>query len=57
MLGIDPNMITYQLKFDPNHGLVKQKQRVLAPEYYKVIKMEVDKLLKGGFIWEVDYLI
>lgn len=55
MLGIDLNVIAHQLNIDPKHRFVKQKQKAFNSECYKVIKVEVDKLLKANFIKNIDY--
>jgi hypothetical protein len=55
MLGIDPSVISHRLNVDPNHRPVKQKRRCFAPERNQAIHEEVERLLKAGFIREVDY--
>lgn len=55
MPRIDPNMITHRLNIDPNHHPNKQKRRIFILERYKAIKVEVDKLIKAGFIRSIDY--
>jgi hypothetical protein len=55
MPGIDPSIIVHKLNVDPNHRPVKQKRRTFAVEQNQVVAKEVEKLLKAGFIWEVDY--
>ncbi|XP_062170603.1 uncharacterized protein LOC133876352 [Alnus glutinosa] len=55
MPGIDPSVIVYKLNVEPSHRLVKQRIRTFAAERNQAIAEEVEKLLKAGFIWEVDY--
>jgi len=55
MPGIDPSVISHRLNVDPNHRPVKQKRRCFAPERNQAIHEEVERLLKAGFIREVDY--
>lgn len=57
MLEIDSSVITHRLKMNPNHCLIKPKRRVFTLEWYKAIMIEVDELLKAGFIRSVDYLM
>jgi hypothetical protein len=56
MPGIDPSIIVHQLNVDPSCRPVKQRRRTFAPERNQAITNEVQKLLKVGFIREVDYL-
>jgi hypothetical protein len=55
MLGIDPSVIVHKLNVDLNHRPVKQRRRTFAAERNQVVVEEVEKLLKAGFIREVDY--
>ena len=45
----------HHLAVDPKHRLTKEKIQSHAPERQKAIAEEVDKLLKAGFIKEVNY--
>ena len=45
----------HRLAVDPKHRPTKEKIRSHAPERQKAIVEEVDKLLKAGFIKEVNY--
>ena len=40
---------------DPNYKVVQQRRRVFTPERYEVIRLEVEKLKKAGFIEDVIY--
>jgi len=53
--GIDPSGIIHKLNVDPNHRPVKQRRRTFAAERNQAVAEEVEKLLKVGFIREVDY--
>ncbi|XP_062171169.1 uncharacterized protein LOC133876964 [Alnus glutinosa] len=55
MPGIDPSVIEHQLNVDRNCRPVKQRKRTFAPERNQAIADKVRKLLKAGFIREVDY--
>lgn len=55
MPGIDPSMMVYKLKVDPNFRPINQKMRTFNPKRYEMIKMEVEQLLKTGLINEVLY--
>jgi len=54
MSGIDPSVIVHKLNVDPNCRPVKQR-RAFAAERNTAVAEEVEKLLKAGFIREVDY--
>jgi len=53
MLGISPNIISHQLNVRTEARLVKQKKRHIAPERFRYLEEEVDKLLEAGFIREI----
>ena len=55
MLGIDLKVTYHWLAIDPNAKHVQQKKRHHGHERSATIKVEVDKLLKVGFIKEVPY--
>ncbi|XP_074355781.1 uncharacterized protein LOC141695434 [Apium graveolens] len=55
MPGIDPILITHRLNVDPTRKAVKQKKKTYAPDRLEAIKKEVEKLLKAGFIEEVQF--
>ena len=57
MVGIDPNVMLYQLNIDPNHRLIHQKMRLVIAECYATLKEEVGKLLANRFIREAHYPI
>ena len=56
MGGIDPVVITHRLNISPSFKPVKQKTRSFALERQKAIDEEVNKLLQGKAIREVEYL-
>ena len=55
MPGIDHSLITHKLNTDPLVRPVRQKKRNLAPERWKAVDEEVEKLLAVDFIKEVHY--
>ena len=55
MPGIDSKTATHRLNVNPVFKPIKQKRRLFNQERYKAIHQEVDKLLKAGFIREVEY--
>jgi hypothetical protein len=55
MPGIDPLVIVHKLNVDLNYSPVKQRRRAFAAERNLAVAEEVEKLLKAGFIREVDY--
>ena len=55
MLGIDPQLIKHTLNVDPLRKPIKQNKRSFAPERQEAIKQEVEKLLKAGFIEEIQF--
>ena len=55
MPGISPDLITHKLNIDSSRKTVKQKKRNFAPERQEDIKEEVEKLLKAGFIEEIQF--
>ena len=55
MPGISLDLITHKLNIDSSRKMVKQKKRNFAPERQEAIKEEVEKLLKAGFIEEIQF--
>lgn len=55
MLGIDLTIVCHKLAIYKNAKLVKQKKRCFNQEMYDTINNKVEKLLRAGFIREVDY--
>ena len=53
MLGIDPRIVEHEIKTYPNAKPVRQRLRALNPRKAPVIKAEIEKLLKAGFIYLV----
>jgi len=49
------SVIVHKLDVDPSHRPVKQRRRTFAAKRNQAIAEEVERLLKAGFIWEVDY--
>ena len=55
MVGINPTVASYELNTIPIAKLVRQKVRHFHPDRHQIIQMEVDNLLREGFIREVKY--
>ena len=55
MPGVPRELIERRLALQPDKKLVKQKLRCFAPDRKEAIQSEIDKLLKAGFIREVDH--
>ena len=53
MPGIDPIVITHRLNVSLSYKPVRQKKRMLAPEWDNAIKEEVHKLVTAKFVREV----
>ena len=56
MLGLDPNLIIHHLSIALGIKLVKQKLWKMHPHVAFLVKFELGKLLKAGFIHTIDYL-
>ena len=55
--GIDPDLMCQRLNVDPRVPTQRQKRRPHDPERAQVLKDEVDKLIRAGFIREAKYLV
>ena len=55
MVGINSTMATHQLNIIPMAKLVRNKVRHFHPDRHQIIQMEVENLLRVGFIREVKY--
>ncbi|KAL2231204.1 UNVERIFIED_CONTAM: Retrovirus-related Pol polyprotein from transposon [Sesamum indicum] len=53
--GIDPEVIVHILNVDPIARPVQQKKRSFGNDKNEIIWKEVDKLLKAGYVSEVQY--
>lgn len=51
--GIDPSIVIHEIKTYPDTKLVRQRLGLLHPRKVVAIKIEVEKLLKVGFIYLV----
>jgi len=54
MPGLSLNFVTHKLKVDPNAKPVKQPPMKYRLDVEEKIKVEVNKLLKAGFIEEIE---
>ena len=55
MKGIDPDLMCHRLNIDPQVYTRRHNRRPLDPERAQVLKDEVDKLIRAGFIREAKY--
>ena len=55
MPGLSPNLVTHKLKVDSNAKHVKQPPRKYHLDVEEKINDEVHKLLKAGFIEEIEF--
>jgi hypothetical protein len=53
MLGIDPGIVAHDIKTYPGAKPVRKRLRSVHPRKEAAIKLEVEKLLKPGFIYHV----
>ncbi|KAL2248079.1 UNVERIFIED_CONTAM: Retrovirus-related Pol polyprotein from transposon opus [Sesamum indicum] len=53
--GIDPEVIVHRLNVDPMARPVQQRKRSFGSDKNEVIRQEVDKLLKAGYVSEIQY--
>ena len=56
MTDINPVHASHKLNVIPSAKLVRPKVRRFHPDRHQVIQVEVDNLLKVGFIQEIKYL-
>lgn len=54
MLGLDPDLIMHHLSITPGVKTVKQKLQKLHPHVALLVKAELEKLLKAGFMRAID---
>ncbi|XP_070050774.1 uncharacterized protein [Nicotiana tomentosiformis] len=55
ILGLDPKVVVHHLAMKNGACPVKQAQRRFRPDLVPLIEIEVNKLIKAGFIREVKY--
>ncbi|KAM1607184.1 hypothetical protein ACFX1Z_027796 [Malus domestica] len=55
MPGLDPVIVVHHLGVKPRTGPIKQMQRQYRSELIPQIEVEIDKLIKTGFIRVVQY--
>ena len=56
MLGLDPDLIMHHLSIALGIKLVKQKLQKMHPHVALLVKDELEKLHKAGFIHAIDYI-
>ncbi|GAA0162434.1 hypothetical protein LIER_18526 [Lithospermum erythrorhizon] len=52
---VDPEISLHKLHLDPSYKPVKQKKRNFSEEKNLAIREEVEKLMKVGAIWELQF--
>ena len=53
MFGIDPQIVVHEIKTYAGAKPIRQKLRQIHPKKAVAIKVEVEKLLRAGFIYLV----
>jgi hypothetical protein len=53
MPGINPKIVEHEVTMYPNSKPVRQKLRLINPKKATTIKVEIEKLLKAGFIYPI----
>ncbi|KAL2237789.1 UNVERIFIED_CONTAM: hypothetical protein Sindi_0970600 [Sesamum indicum] len=53
--GIDPGVIVHRLNVDPKAQPVQQKKRLFGSDKNEIIRQEVEKLLRAGYVSEIQY--
>ncbi|KAL2241009.1 UNVERIFIED_CONTAM: Retrovirus-related Pol polyprotein from transposon [Sesamum indicum] len=53
--GIDPGVIVHHLNVDPKARPVQQKKRSFGGDKNEIIRQEVEKLLRAGYVSEIQY--
>ena len=56
MPGIDPSIMVHDIKTYPTAKPVSQKLRQVHPQKAAAIKVEIEKLLKVGFIYLIPLM-
>ena len=54
--GIDPHIVEHEIKTYPNAKLVRQRLHAMNPRKATVIKAEIEKMLKVGFIYPIPLM-
>ena len=54
MSGIDPDIVIHEIKMYPNTKPIRQRLHPVHPRKASAIKLEVEKLLKAGFIYPMS---
>ena len=53
MIGIDPRIVEHEIEIYPDAKLVQQRLCGMNPRKAPAIKVEIEKLLKDGFIYPI----
>ena len=54
MEGINPKFYQHKINLKEGANLVKQQRYKMNPNYAKLVKEEIDRLLRVGFIYPVE---
>ena len=54
MPGVDPSIVEHEIRTYPDAKPVQQKLRPVNSRKEAAVKVEVEKLLKAGFIYQID---
>ena len=52
--GIPSDMVEHRIPLIPGARLIRQKERRMNPRLQLLVKTELERLLKAGFIWPVE---
>ena len=52
--GIPPHIAMHSIPLEPNTILVRQKERRMNPHLQLLVKAELEKLLRAGFIFPME---
>ena len=55
MPGLDHDLIMHHLSITPRVKFLKQKIKKMHPHVALLVKVELEKILKVGFIYVIDY--
>jgi hypothetical protein len=53
--GVPPKICQHKIVLEPNAKSICQRQYSMNPKYSLMVKKEIDKLLKCGFIYPIPY--
>ena len=53
--GVDPSVVTHNIPMTPDATPVKQRPYPMNPKHAHAVKEEIDKLMRVGFIYEIEH--